>query len=100
MCCHALLQRETNRFRRWFGQRVSATTSELRMNRYSYQIYEMAHLALAPARVISDATRLMYQNPINPFAHTSFGRNVAASAELFERVTRRYGKPSLRTQYG
>ena len=65
------------------------------MNRYSYQIYEMAHLALAPARVISDATRLMYQNPINPFAHTSFGRNVAASAELFERVTRRYGKPSF-----
>ena len=33
------------------------------------------------------------KNPLNPLHHTSFGRNVAASAELFERMTRRYGKP-------
>ena len=63
------------------------------MNSYSYQMYEMAHLALAPARAWSDAARLMFRNPMNPLAHTSLGKNVAASAELFERVTRRYGKP-------
>ena len=63
--------------------------------RYSYQMYEMAHLALAPARAFSDATRLLLNNPINPFGHTMLGRNMAASAELFERMTRRYGKPSF-----
>ena len=61
------------------------------MNRYSYQMYEMAHAALAPARAFSDASRLFFKNPMNPLAHTLFGRNIAASAELFERLTRRYG---------
>ena len=32
---------------------------------------------------------------MNPLAHTAFGRSVAASAELFERTTRRYGKPEF-----
>ena len=56
-------------------------------------MYEMAHLAVAPARALSDATRLAYRNPLNPLTHTVFGRNMAAGAELFERLTRRYGKP-------
>ncbi|HLH12758.1 MAG TPA: polyhydroxyalkanoate depolymerase [Methylovirgula sp.] len=63
------------------------------MNTYSYQLHEMAYLALAPARAYSDMARLWFKNPINPLAHTPVGRNVAASAELFERLTRRYGKP-------
>lgn len=65
------------------------------MNRFSYHMYEMAHLALAPARAVSDATRVMFKNPINPWTHTHLGRNFAASAELFERMTRRYGKPAF-----
>ena len=65
------------------------------MNRFSYHVYEMAHLALAPARAMSDATRLFFKNPINPWTHTHVGRNLAASAELFERMTRRYGKPAF-----
>ena len=59
----------------------------------SYQMYEMAHLSMVPARALSDATRLWYKNPFNPLTFTEFGRNVAASAEMFERMTRRYGKP-------
>ncbi len=59
----------------------------------SYQMYEMAHLAMAPARAVSDATRFWLRTPFNPVAETEFGRNVAAYAELFERMTRRYGKP-------
>ena len=58
-------------------------------------MYEMAHAALAPARAFSDASRLFFKNPMNPLTHTLFGRNMAASAELFERLTRRYGKPSF-----
>jgi poly(3-hydroxybutyrate) depolymerase len=38
---------------------------------------------------------MLYTNPLNPFAHTPFGRTVAASAELFERTTRRYAKPEF-----
>ena len=65
------------------------------MNRFSYQAYEMAHLAVAPARALSDATRFLFKNPMNPLTHTPFGRNMAAGAELFERLTRRYGKPAF-----
>ena len=65
------------------------------MNRFSYQLYEMSHLAVAPARAMSDATRLLFKNPMNPLTHTPLGRNMAAGAELFERLTRRYGKPAF-----
>ncbi len=65
------------------------------MNKFSYQMFEMAHLAVAPARAWSDATRLSFRNPLNPFSHTVFGRNMAAGAELFERLTRKYGKPAF-----
>ena len=64
-----------------------------RMNRYSYHMYEMAHLMLTPARAWSDATRLFLKNPLNPLAHSAVGKNMAAGAEVFERLTRRYGKP-------
>jgi len=58
-----------------------------------YQLYELNHAALQPARLYADAVRLFYSNPLNPISHTAFGRSVAATAELFERTTRRYGKP-------
>jgi poly(3-hydroxybutyrate) depolymerase len=58
-----------------------------------YQFYEMNHAALQPVRAYADAVRLFYSNPLNPFSHTHWGRSVAAAAELFERSTRRYGKP-------
>jgi poly(3-hydroxybutyrate) depolymerase len=60
-----------------------------------YQLYEMNHAALQPARAYADAIRLFYSNPLNPFSHTHVGRSVAALAELFERSTRRYGKPEF-----
>ena len=60
-----------------------------------YMLYEMSHAALGPWRAAADATRLFYSNPVNPASHTSFGRQIAASAEVFERVTRRYGKPEF-----
>jgi poly(3-hydroxybutyrate) depolymerase len=58
-----------------------------------YWLYEMGHAALDPSRAFADATRLFFKNPANPFAHTHYGKSVAAAAELFERVTRRYGQP-------
>ena len=63
------------------------------MDRYSYQMYELLHLAFAPARAISEATVQLLKSPLHPLANTTLARNLAASAELFERMTRRYGKP-------
>ncbi|HEY6633470.1 MAG TPA: polyhydroxyalkanoate depolymerase [Rhizobiaceae bacterium] len=58
-----------------------------------YQLYELNHAAVQPLRAYADAMKLLYSNPLNPMSHTPFGRSVAAAAELFERTTRRYGKP-------
>ncbi|PBC05648.1 polyhydroxyalkanoate depolymerase [Mesorhizobium sp. WSM3860] len=60
-----------------------------------YQLYELNHAALQPARLYADAVRFFYSNPLNPVSHTPLGRSVAAAAELFERTTRRYGKPEF-----
>ena len=60
-----------------------------------YQLYELNHAAVQPFRAYADAVKLLYSNPLNPLSHTPFGRSVAAAAELFERTTRRYGKPTF-----
>ncbi|HTZ68528.1 MAG TPA: polyhydroxyalkanoate depolymerase [Roseiarcus sp.] len=62
---------------------------------YPYQLYELAHAALAPARAVSDATHFVFRNPWNPLSNTLLGKNISAGAELFERMTRRYGKPTF-----
>ncbi|HXY57339.1 MAG TPA: polyhydroxyalkanoate depolymerase [Methylocystis sp.] len=63
------------------------------MDRYSYQLYEMLHLAFAPARALSEATTHYFKS--GPFGDYPLARNILASAELFERMTRRYGKPTF-----
>jgi len=61
-----------------------------------YWLYETSHAALSPARVLADATRLAFKNPFNPLYFTTFGKSIAAAAELFERSTRRYVQPDWR----
>jgi len=61
-----------------------------------YWFYEMSHAALNPSRAWADATRLLFKNPVNPLSFTTFGKSVAAACELFERSTRRYGRPEWR----
>jgi poly(3-hydroxybutyrate) depolymerase len=58
-----------------------------------YWFYEMTHAALNPSRAWADLTRLYFKNPANPLSYTTFGKSVAAACELFERSTRRYGRP-------
>lgn len=60
-----------------------------------YQLYEMNHAAMAPFRAAAEMTRLAYRSPLNPLSYTAVGRSVAAGLEVFERVTRRYGKPAF-----
>jgi poly(3-hydroxybutyrate) depolymerase len=61
-----------------------------------YWLYEMSHAALNPSRAWADATRLFFKNPVNPLSFTTYGKSVAAACELFERSTRRYGRPEWR----
>lgn len=60
-----------------------------------YHLYELNHAVMAPMRAAADATRLYFQNPFNPMAHTQMGRQIAAACEVMERTTRRYGKPEF-----
>ncbi|WP_439499667.1 polyhydroxyalkanoate depolymerase [Bosea sp. (in: a-proteobacteria)] len=62
---------------------------------FAYHAYEAVHTMVGPARGMSDALHLAFKNPANPLTYTPFGRTVAASCELFERMTRRYGKPAF-----
>lgn len=58
-----------------------------------YYMYEMTRLAMAPARAVSQGMHMMMGNPWNPVAATPMGRTLASAADLFEHLTRAYGKP-------
>ncbi|GJE62085.1 polyhydroxyalkanoate depolymerase [Methylobacterium trifolii] len=61
----------------------------------AYIWYESARLMMGPARLAADMTRHSLQNPTNPLAYSPYARSMAAGCEMFERVTRRYGKPAF-----
>jgi poly(3-hydroxybutyrate) depolymerase len=60
-----------------------------------YQAYEMTRAALRPYRGAAQATRQMLQAPSNPFAMMPGNRAIAAACEVFEGVTKHYGKPDF-----
>ncbi len=60
-----------------------------------YQFYEMNHAAMMPLRASADMMRQVFNNPVNPLSNTAFGRSLDAGFEVFERLTRRYGKPQF-----
>src|SRR5712692_105214 len=58
-----------------------------------YWFYELSHAALNPSRAFADAAKLYFKSPVNPLSFTTLGKSIAAACELFERSTRRYGRP-------
>lgn len=60
-----------------------------------YYFYELNHAAAMPWRAAASAGRVLWQASANPFASTHMARSMAASLELFERLTRRYDKPEF-----
>ncbi|MBL4696899.1 MAG: polyhydroxyalkanoate depolymerase [Rhizobiaceae bacterium] len=60
-----------------------------------YHMFEMSHAAMSPMRVAAEVTKHFYSNPLNPVSHTAAGKQMAAMCEVFERTTRRYGKPEF-----
>ncbi len=61
----------------------------------AYTLFDTAQWMLSPARMASQTAMTLLENPLNPFAYTSYGRMIAAGCEMFERLTRQYGKPSF-----
>lgn len=60
-----------------------------------YYFYELNHAALAPVRAVAGMARQALENPLNPYANTLLGKGTMAGLDLFERATRRYGKPAF-----
>jgi poly(3-hydroxybutyrate) depolymerase len=58
-----------------------------------YSLYEAQHLALAPMRYAAELSRGWFGNPFSPWAYVPFARRMAASSDLFLRLTQRYEKP-------
>jgi poly(3-hydroxybutyrate) depolymerase len=58
-----------------------------------YHLYDLQHALLTPARIAAELIRTAAANPWNPISYTQAGRTIAAGAEVFERVTRRFGEP-------
>ena len=58
-----------------------------------YSMIEISRLAMTPWRAAANATRRTLRAPWNPMGDTLAGRTTAAAADLFESMTRRYGKP-------
>jgi poly(3-hydroxybutyrate) depolymerase len=58
-----------------------------------YHMHEWQRATWLPARLMAEATLQLHRNPFFPLSYSRYGRSVAATCELFERTTRRHGKP-------
>ena len=58
-----------------------------------YSLYEAHHLALAPWRLWAEFSRGWFGHPFSPLIHFPAARRLAASSDLFLRITERYEKP-------
>lgn len=58
-----------------------------------YAFHELAYHSATPFRIGAQMARQFWTSPLNPAADTAIGRTAYAAAEVFESLTRRYGKP-------
>jgi poly(3-hydroxybutyrate) depolymerase len=58
-----------------------------------YSLYEAQHMALAPWRYWAELSRGWFGHPFSPLVHLPLAKRLAASSELFLRITERYEKP-------
>ncbi|MDX2258549.1 MAG: polyhydroxyalkanoate depolymerase [Hyphomicrobiaceae bacterium] len=60
----------------------------------NYHAYELAHSLMSPARMAAQGLKMQLTTPFNPWSLTPMGKAIAAACDVFESVTRRYGKPA------
>ena len=67
----------------------------MRENSPLYSLHEMHYAAISPLHFFASASKIFHRHPLSPLSYTDYGRHMAAAAEVFERVTHRYGKPEF-----
>ena len=65
---------------------------------FAYEMHEMAHLAWAPARAVSDVGRTWLESPINPLSYTAAGRNSGCLGENFRAVDQALREARIRSR--
>jgi poly(3-hydroxybutyrate) depolymerase len=60
-----------------------------------YELYEFNYLAAAPLRLFAKSVQMALNNPYFPGRESDVARLVGAAAEMIERTTRRFGKPTF-----
>jgi len=60
-----------------------------------YKFYEFQHSVWSPFRHAAEKMEEALRSPFSPVSYTPVGRAMAAGCHVFERVTRRYDKPSF-----
>ena len=64
-----------------------------------YALHELAYNSAVPFRLGAQMARQFWTSPLNPAADTALARTAFASAELFESLSRRYGKPEWKLDF-
>jgi poly(3-hydroxybutyrate) depolymerase len=59
-----------------------------------YNLYEAQHQMLGPWRIAAEAMLGWFAHPASPLSQSLIARRIAASTDLFLRVTQRYEKPA------
>ncbi|MGH1404425.1 MAG: polyhydroxyalkanoate depolymerase [Alphaproteobacteria bacterium] len=60
-----------------------------------YHLHELQHLLATPIRLQAELVRTAFQSPYNVLSYTPAGRTIGATAEMIERMTRRFGRPAF-----
>ena len=63
-----------------------------------YSLYEAHHMWLTPYRFLAEAQRGWFGHPFSPWAQGPLAKQLAASNDLFLRITQRYEKPAWRIE--
>lgn len=64
-------------------------------NSHIYTAHELQRASMAPMHLAAKIGINFYNHSCNPMAYTDFGRKMAASCSLLERMTRRFSKPDF-----
>jgi len=64
-------------------------------NGHIYTAHEFQRASMAPMNIAAKMGVDLYNNTFNPISYTEFGRKMAASCSLLERMTRKFSKPDF-----
>ena len=58
-----------------------------------YHAFELTHAAMSPFRSFCQGQKYLASSIYSPLSYTPMGKSIAAACDIFESITKRYGKP-------